>query len=181
MQCGCSPRPSRAPRHAAGSHRGWGKPGMSSCHSPSASLASLIQLPTPRVAAALLSPPPPRIPSLSRDPPLAQSLPLVPEKSCKTSAAWSCSRVLASSRASSSHRSRLPPHLTASHHSPRHEGGSRCLEPPMKQSLAWGGRGKWAAHRAVRLLFAVSASPITADSPSAVSAVPLLWKLHGIL
>lgn len=118
MQRGRSPGPGRAPHHAAGSHRGWGKPGMSSCHSLPP--APLIPLPAPSVAAALLLPPPPHIPSLSRDPPLAQSLPLVPEKPCKTVAAWSCSRVLAPS---------CPPHLTASHRSPRHEGGSHCREP----------------------------------------------------
>lgn len=102
---------------------------MSSCHSPSASPASLIPLPAPGVVAALLSPPP-HIPSLSRDPPSVQSLPLVPENSCKTPAAWSCSRILPSSRASSSHCSQLPPRLMAPHCSPQHEEGSCCPEPP---------------------------------------------------
>lgn len=141
VQRGRSPRPGRAPRHAVGSHRGWGKPGMPSFHSPSAFAAPLILLPTPRVAAALLPPPPPCIPSLSRDPPLAQSLLLVPEKSCKTPAAWSCSRVLTSSRGSSSRCSCPPPHLTAPHRSPRY-GGSHCLEPPTTTHAAKPGLGR---------------------------------------
>lgn len=126
--------------HAAGSHRGWGKPGMSSGHSSSASLASLIPLPAPRVAAALLSSLPPPILSLSRDSPLAQSLMLVPEKSYKIAAALSCSRILASSQASSSYYSWLSPHLRASHRSPQHEGDS--LEPPTATHEAKSGLGR---------------------------------------
>lgn len=189
VQHGCSPGPGRAPHHAAGSHRGWGKPGVSPSHSPWAPPASLIPLPTPRVVAALLSPPPPHVPNL-RDPPLAQSLPLVPEKSCKTPAAWSCYASLhhpGPAAPVAPACPRISQHLSAPHGMKR----LLLLEPPPAAHEAKPGLGREkkmgrrprhrAAHRAIGLHFAAAASPVGTDSPPAGSAAPLLRKLHGIL
>lgn len=95
-------------------------------------------MPQPITNPAAHSPPPPRAPGPSRDLPLAQSLPLVPER---PPAARYRSRVLASSWARRSQSSQLPPHLTASHRSPQREVPA-ALSPPTATQEAEPGLGR---------------------------------------